>query len=63
VHSLRGLKFLLTDKPKAIAYYLENVFTPRDLCDGHHERWVEACVQDLHEAEGTPLKKESDLMT
>jgi hypothetical protein len=39
------------EKANAIAGCLENHFTPHDLCDEHHERRVEACVQALLEAE------------
>jgi hypothetical protein len=30
---------------------LENRFTHHNLCDEHHERWVEALVQDVLETE------------
>jgi len=46
-----GLKFLPVEKANAIADYLESPFTSHDLCDEHHERRVEACVQVLLEAE------------
>jgi hypothetical protein len=37
---------------------LENLFTPYDLCDEHHERQVQVCVQALLEAEEHPLPPE-----
>jgi hypothetical protein len=44
-----GLKFLPTDKANAIAGCLENQLTPHDLCDGNHERWVDARVHAVFE--------------
>jgi hypothetical protein len=40
IHGTLGLKFHPIDKAKAIADCLENLFTPHDLCDENHERWV-----------------------
>jgi hypothetical protein len=58
IHGSSGLKFLPTDKAKAIADFLENVFTPHNLCDEHRERRVEARVQALLEAEDNiPARK------
>jgi hypothetical protein len=45
-----GLKFILLEEADAIADCLEKQFTPHDLCDENHERWVEARVQALLEA-------------
>jgi hypothetical protein len=44
-----GLKFHPLEKANAIADYLENLFTPHDLCDESHERRVETRVQALLE--------------
>jgi hypothetical protein len=44
-----GLKFHPLEKANAIADYLENLFTPHDLCDENHERRVETRVQALLE--------------
>jgi hypothetical protein len=52
IHGPLGLKFHLQDKANDIADCLENQFTSNDLCDENHERWVEARVQALLEAEG-----------
>jgi hypothetical protein len=53
IHGYSGLKFLPYDKANAIADCLENRFTHHDLCDAHHERRVEAFVQDILETEDT----------
>jgi len=53
IHGYRGLKFLPYEKANAIADCLENRFTHHDLCEEHHERRVEALVQDLLETEDT----------
>jgi len=53
IHAYYGLKLLTYDKANAIADCLENRFTHHDLCDEHHERWVEAFAQDMLEAEDT----------
>jgi len=44
IHGSSGHIPLPIDKANANADYLENQFTPHDLCDEHHERRVEACV-------------------
>jgi hypothetical protein len=49
IHGSSGLKFHPLEKGSAIADYLENLFTPHDLCDENHERRVEARVQALLE--------------
>jgi hypothetical protein len=51
IHGASGLKYYPRDKANAIADCLENLFTPHDFCDENHERWVEARVQALLEAE------------
>jgi hypothetical protein len=52
IHGSSGLKSHPLEKANAIADYLENLFTPHDLCDENHERRVEARVQALLEAVG-----------
>jgi hypothetical protein len=42
IHGTLGLTFQPTDKANAIAYYLQNQFTPHDLCDENLERRVKA---------------------
>jgi hypothetical protein len=49
IHGSSGLKLLPLEKANAIAYCLENQFTPHELCDENHERKVEAKVQALLE--------------
>jgi hypothetical protein len=49
IHGSSGLKFHPSEKANAIADYLENLFTPHDLCDETHELRVEARVQALLE--------------
>jgi hypothetical protein len=52
-----GLKFYLSEKDNAIADCLEIQFTPHDLCDENHERWVEARVQaPLEDVDNSPLR-------
>jgi hypothetical protein len=46
-HSPLGLKFQPLEKANAIVSWLENQFTPHDLCDEIHERRVGARVQAL----------------
>jgi hypothetical protein len=53
IHCYHSLKFLPYEEAKAIADCLENRFTHHDLCEEHHERWVEALVQDVLETEDT----------
>jgi hypothetical protein len=48
-HGYSGLKFHPQGKANAIADYLENLFTPHNLCDENHEWRVEARVQALLE--------------
>jgi hypothetical protein len=50
IHGSSGLKFHPLEKANAIADYLENLFTPHDLCEENHEWRVEARVQALLEA-------------
>jgi hypothetical protein len=50
IHGLLGLKYHPVDKANATADYLENQFTPHDLCEENHERRVDARVQALLEA-------------
>jgi hypothetical protein len=58
IHGASGLKFHPMDRANAIADTLENQFTPHDLCDENHERWVEARVQALLEAaDSDPCEK------
>jgi hypothetical protein len=53
-----GLNFLPIDRANAIEECFENVFTPHELCDQHHKRWVEACVQALLQPEdNTPSER------
>jgi hypothetical protein len=53
-----GLKYHPVDKANAVADFLENQFTPHDLCVENHERQVEARVQALLEAvDSDPLKE------
>jgi hypothetical protein len=40
IHGLLGLIFHPEDKTNADADCLEKQFTPHDLCDENHERWV-----------------------
>jgi hypothetical protein len=47
IHGSSGLKFHPLEKANAIADYLENLFTPHDLCEENHERRVEARFQTL----------------
>jgi hypothetical protein len=44
IHGPSGPIFYPIDKAHAIANYLENQFTPHELCDLDHERRVEAKV-------------------
>jgi hypothetical protein len=53
IHCYHGLKFLPYEEANAIADCLENRFTHHDLCEEHHERWVEALVQHVLEIEDT----------
>jgi hypothetical protein len=53
IHGYSGLKFLPYDRANATADCLENRFTHHDLCDEHHERRMEAFVQDMLETEDT----------
>jgi hypothetical protein len=46
-HDPLGLQFLPLEKANAIADCLENQFTPHDLCDENHERWVKAIESKL----------------
>jgi hypothetical protein len=58
IHGSSGLKFHPLEKANAIADYLENLFTPHDLCEENHEWRVEARVQALLEAaDDNPLEK------
>jgi hypothetical protein len=50
IHGLLGLKYHPEDKANTTEDCLEHQFTPHDLCDENHERWVEAKVQALLEA-------------
>jgi hypothetical protein len=50
IHDLLGAKYHPIEEANASAYYLGNQFTPHDLCDENHERWVEARVQALLES-------------
>jgi hypothetical protein len=50
IHGLLGLKYHPVGKANTIADRLENQVTPHDLCEGNHERRVEARVQALLEA-------------
>jgi hypothetical protein len=53
-----GLKYQPLDKATTIADYLENQFTPHDLCDKEHKRRVKARFKALLEAaDDTPLGK------
>jgi len=63
IHGYSGLKFLPKDKTNAIADCLENRFTHRDLCDEHHERWVEANVQAVLETEDVTPSEKIESMT
>jgi hypothetical protein len=49
IHGPSGLIFHASEKANAIADCFENQLTHHDLCDGNHERWVEARVQALLE--------------
>jgi hypothetical protein len=48
-----GLNFFPYEKANAIADCSENHFTHYDFCEEHHERRVEALVQDVLETEDT----------
>jgi hypothetical protein len=50
IHGPPNTKFQPVDKANAIADCLEKQFTPHKLCNGNHERQVEARVQALLEA-------------
>jgi hypothetical protein len=50
IHSPRGPKFIPLEKANVIAVCLENQFSPRDLCEEHHEQLVVARIQALFEA-------------
>jgi hypothetical protein len=50
IHGSSGLKFHPSEKASAIADCLENQFAHHDLCDGNHERLVEARVHALLKA-------------
>jgi hypothetical protein len=56
IHGSSAFKFLLTDKSKAIADCLEKMFTPHELCEEHHEQWVETSVQALLETDYNSLQ-------
>jgi hypothetical protein len=57
IHGTSGLKFIPSEKAKAIADCLEIQFTPHELCDENHERRVEAKVQALLETvDQNPIK-------
>jgi len=45
IHGHSGFKFLPLEKANAIAYCLENRFTPHDLREENYERRLEARVQ------------------
>jgi hypothetical protein len=47
IHGPLGPVFYPIEKASVIANYLENLFTPHELCDTDHERRVEARVQAL----------------
>jgi hypothetical protein len=49
IHGSLGLKFHPSINANVIADCLETQFTPHDLCDGNHERRLEAKVQALLE--------------
>jgi hypothetical protein len=55
IHGASGLKYHPKDKANAIADWLENLFTPHDLCDENHEWLVGPRVQALLEAEDNDL--------
>jgi len=64
IHGLATFKFLPEEKANAIARRLGKRFTPHDLCDEHHEQWVEGCVQALLEVEDSiapPPRKSQNL--
>jgi hypothetical protein len=50
LHGTLGLEFHSIEKANVIADCLEKQFTPDDVCDENHERWVEVSVQALLEA-------------
>jgi hypothetical protein len=50
IYGPAGLTSLPSEKTSVIADYLQNQFTPHDLCEENHERPVEALVQGLSEA-------------
>jgi hypothetical protein len=47
IHGPLSVTFLPLDKANVIAVCFENQFTPHNLCDENHERWVETGVQAL----------------
>jgi hypothetical protein len=57
-HGPLGIKYQPEDKANAITDYLENQFTPKNLCDENHERRVEARVQALLETDDSNTQKE-----
>jgi hypothetical protein len=58
VHGTFKIKYHPKEKANAIAYCLENTFTPRNQCDGNHERRLEVVVQALLETvDDTRLEK------
>jgi hypothetical protein len=59
IHGPLGLNCQPLEKATTIVNCLENKFTPHDLCDKNHKRWVQATVQELLDAaDDTPLEKE-----
>jgi hypothetical protein len=58
IHHPLGLKYQPLKKATTIVNCLENQFTPHDLCNRNHKRWVKARVQALlGAADNTSLEK------
>jgi hypothetical protein len=51
IHGSSGPKFLPVEKANTTADSLENLFTPHELYDEHHELWMKARVQALLESQ------------
>jgi hypothetical protein len=65
IHSPSGPIFYPIDKANVIANYLENQFTPHELCDLDHERRVRAKVQAVRNTvdEAPPPQEKSGQVT
>jgi hypothetical protein len=60
IHGNLGIKFNPLEKANAIADCLEKQFTPHDLCEGNHNRQVEARIQYLEAVDINPPLKDKN---